>query len=254
MHEALIKKSHEDRLVGHISRDSTKIEAREKPIKKRKKTRQARKKKRRGRPKKGEVREPKEQTRLQRQMNMSLEEMLLDLPKNCDVGAKQNSKGYKETWIGYKLHLDVVDGDIPVSALLSSASVHDSQAAIPLAMISKERVTNLYDLADAAYDTPEIRATSRALGHVPIIDVNPRRNKPLKKELQAESRRRKLIKQALAEDVRYRERSSVERVNGRLKDNFGARMVRVRGYSKVQCHLMFGVLALAADQLLRLVT
>ena len=32
------------------------------------------------------------------------------------------------------------------------------------------------------------------------------------------------------------------------------RHVRVRGASKVMCHCMFGVLALIADQLVRLVT
>ena len=45
-----------------------------------------------------------------------------------------------------------------------------------------------------------------------------------------------------------------ERVNGRLKDEFGGRHVRVRGAAKVMCHCMFGVLALTADQLVRLVT
>ena len=39
-----------------------------------------------------------------------------------------------------------------------------------------------------------------------------------------------------------------------LKDEFGGRHVRVRGASKVMCHCMFGVLALTADQLVRLVT
>ena len=38
------------------------------------------------------------------------------------------------------------------------------------------RLVNLYDLMDSAYDAAEIRAHSRALGHVPIIDVNPRRD------------------------------------------------------------------------------
>jgi hypothetical protein len=45
----------------------------------------------------------------------------------------------------------------------------------------------------------------------------------------------------------------VERIYGCLKDEFGARNVRVRGSAKVMAHLMFGVLALTADQLLRLV-
>jgi hypothetical protein len=31
-------------------------------------------------------------------------------------------------------------------------------------------------------------------------------------------------------------------------------MIRARGHAKVKCHLMFGILALAADQTLRLVT
>jgi hypothetical protein len=44
----------------------------------------------------------------------------------------------------------------------------------------------------------------------------------------------------------------VERVNARLKDEFGASFVRVRGPQKVMAHLMFGVLALTADQILRL--
>ena len=33
VHEALIKRTHKDRLVGHISRDATAIEARAKPVK-----------------------------------------------------------------------------------------------------------------------------------------------------------------------------------------------------------------------------
>jgi hypothetical protein len=44
----------------------------------------------------------------------------------------------------------------------------------------------------------------------------------------------------------------VERVNARLKDEFGGRTVCVRGAAKVMAHLMFGVLALTVDQLLRL--
>jgi hypothetical protein len=46
----------------------------------------------------------------------------------------------------------------------------------------------------------------------------------------------------LAEDLRYNERSGAERGNGRLKDDFGWRYVRVRDQAKVVlCHLMFGI-------------
>ena len=47
---------------------------------------------------------------------------------------------YKESWTGYKLHVDVADGGIPVGAILTSASTHDSQAAIPLSALSAGRV------------------------------------------------------------------------------------------------------------------
>ena len=148
---------------------------------------------------------------------MSLPAMLDDLPTACDVGMKKDSKGYKSTWVGYKLHIDVADGQIPISCLLTSASLHDSQAAIPLATLSAGRTTNLYDLMDAAYDAEPIRQHSRSLSHVPLIDTNPRRDKTLAEELRTEARRLKNLGFQLAEQVRYNERTAGERVNGRLK-------------------------------------
>ena len=112
---------------------------------------------------------------MEKQVGRSLEENLKELPKACNKGTKKNSNGYKVSWKGYKLHLDCIDGDIPISGLLSSASLHDSQAAIPLAQISAQRVTNLYDLMDEAYDSPSIHEYSYLLGHKPIIDDNPRK-------------------------------------------------------------------------------
>ena len=50
---------------------------------------------------------------------------------------------------------------------------------------------------------------------------------------------------------RYNERSTVERDNGRLKDEFGGRMVRVQGAAQIMTHLMFGMIALTLDQLMR---
>jgi hypothetical protein len=254
VHEALIHKHYAGEIVGHISRDSTAIEAREKPVKTVAKTAEEKMPKKRGRPKKGEERS-KVPTRLERQIaGMSLAEMLDDLPKVCTVGTKQNSKGYKSSWTGYKLHIDAADGGIPISCILTSASSHDSQSAIPLAAMTSRRVSNCYDLMDSAYDAPQIHEYSRRLNHVPLIDTNPRRDKALKEELANERKRRKAANYQTAEAQRYNERSTVERVNGRLKDEFGARSVRVRGHAKVMCHLMFGILALTADQLLSFVT
>jgi hypothetical protein len=238
IHAAMVKQHAGPKLAGHVSRDSTAIEAREKPLRKAAKTPEAKLKRKRGRPRQGEVRAEKEPKRLDLQPGRSLAENMADLPTRCDVGTKINAKGYKTCWTGYKLHIDSIDGGIPVSALLSSASLHDSQAAIPLAQMTAERVVSLYDLMDAAYDAPQIRAYSEGLGHVPIIDTNPRRGE--KQEMDP------------AQAVRFRNRSTAERVNANLKDNYGGRFVRVRGAAKVMTHLMFGLIAITATQLFRL--
>jgi hypothetical protein len=134
VHEKFIRTHYADEIIGHNSRDSTAIEAREKPAKKVLVVKQPGKP---GRPKKGEVRQAKPLTRIERQANgMSIGAMLDELPQVCDVGTKKNSKGYKTSWRGYKLHIDAADGGIPISCILTSASVHDSQAAIPLAKIT----------------------------------------------------------------------------------------------------------------------
>jgi hypothetical protein len=251
VHAAIIDTHLGNQLIGHISRDSTAITSREKPEKKAVKA-EATPPKKRGRPKKGEER-IKEPTRLEKQSaGMSLTEMKDDLPTACNVGTKRNSKGYKTSWIGYKLHIDAADGGIPVSCLLTSASLHDSQAAIPLAELSNQRVSSCYDLMDAAYDAPQIKQHSESLGHVPLIDENPR-GKGRKAEVEAELKRKRKAGYKTSEAIRYNERGTVERVNGRLKDDFGARMVRVKGHAKVMAHLMFGVIALTVDQLMKFV-
>jgi hypothetical protein len=156
------------------------------------------------------------------------------------VGTKKNSKGYRETWTGYKLHADVHDCCLPISVALTAASLHDSQVAIPLMKVTSERVTYLYDLMDAVYDAQPIYEVSRSLGHVPIIDKNPRG--------------KDVVPLAPHEVPRYRERTVAERFNSRLKEEFGAKRVMVRGAEKVKLHLMFGVIALFGDQLLKLIS
>lgn len=250
MHDALIKGTLGQKLVGHISIDATAIAAREKPAKV-DKPQPRRRRSKLGRPRKGEVVAPKPPRRLERQMTMTQAEMLCDLPAYCSVGAKRNAKGYKETWIGYKLHIATADGDIPVACVLTSAHVHDSQVAIPLANITAGRVTSCYDLMDSAYDHAEIAAHSRSLGHVPIIHHQTRRNE--KKAIETEARAKRKAGYELAEDVRYDQRTSSERVNSNFKDNSGGSHVRVRGAAKVLCHLTLGLLVVAVEQIVRLI-
>jgi hypothetical protein len=114
--------------------------------------------------------------------------MLSELPRHCSLGVKKSSSGHQQYWRGYKLHLDVADGQIPVTCLLTAASLHDSQAAIPLATITAQRVVSLYDLMDCAYDANEIHAYSRSLGHVPLIAPHGARP-PIPPRMQASMQR-----------------------------------------------------------------
>ena len=153
VHEALIIKTLGGQLVGHISRDAMAIEVRDKPVRS-EKPEPVRLKRKRGRPRTGEVVEPKAPRRIEVQTGQTLPHMLADLPIVCSLGSRRNAKGHSTRWIGYKLQIDTADGDIPISGVLTSASVHDSpvswQVAIPPATITAARVSNLYDLMDSA--------------------------------------------------------------------------------------------------------
>jgi hypothetical protein len=83
------------------------------------------------------------------------------------------------------------------------------------------------------------------------FDRNFRAQHEGKVEWAKEVERMKLIHMPDPDDRLFVFRTMAERVNARLKDEFGARSVRVRGAIKVKCHLMFGVVALAVDQILR---
>ena len=113
LHAALIQETHADRLVGHISRDSTAIAAREKPAKPvgaspgagSPAAPAAEPKRKRSRPCKGEIRPAPLPSRIESQLDMAQRDlsaaaMLAALLRACDVGAKRNTKGYKETSIG----------------------------------------------------------------------------------------------------------------------------------------------------------
>jgi hypothetical protein len=234
-HAHLVKDAFQDKIVGHVSRDSTAIDCREKPLTKEKVVADSDPKNRpkRGRPKKDEIRSVKEPSRIERQLNMSVEAMLEELPTASDTGCKKDSKGNPNYWIGYKLHVDVDDNGIPLTAILTSASLHDSQVAIPLEAITSERVISLYSLMDAAYNSEHIVDYVTSRGKVSIIDPKKPRGgekiplDPAKKE-------------------RFKIRTTVERANSGFKDDFGAKHIRVRGHAKVFSHMMSGIVAMTA--------
>jgi len=107
--------------------------------------------------------------------------------------------------------------------------------------MSAEHVRWQTDLMNSAYDANLIRAQSQKLGHEALIQPHPSHARPARENaFSAEQKQR------------FNKRTIVEQLNARLKDEFGGRLIYLRGASKIMAHLMFGVVALAVDQLLRL--
>ena len=252
-HQAFIEEYLSDTLFFYNSTDSTAIDVREKPLKKEKVPKV---KKKRGRKRKDDPTPiaPKEEKLSNKQSQMSsTRQMLEEISTSTDIGRKINAKGNGYSWIGGKLHLGVVDGDIPITAIYTCASVHDSQVAIPVINETSRRVDYLYDLCDKAYDSEPIVAFSKTRGHIPIIDVNPRNCEETKTAIEGQ----KVLENmgfTTPMSNHYNHRSSVERVNSYLKDSFGCKHIYVKGATKVTSHLMFGVLALCVHQSIKLLT
>jgi len=255
-HEKFVKEYLSDTIFMYNATDATKIPLREKPIKVVKKEKP---KLKRGRPKKGEKREPIKPKILEQQKDMTtIDNMLSLVSTNCGVGIKQNSKGNREVWIGGKLHISAVDGDIPITAFYSGANVHDSSVALPLMQETSKRVNYLYDLQDAGYDSDIIRDFSIKLNHRPIIDINPKNSKELKQKIQLikdEKEKFKFFNLPQSSDIHhYNQRSMVERVNKYLKDDFGCNTIYYQGATKVASVLAFGILSICIHQSLKLIT
>jgi len=254
-HEKFVKEYLSDMLFMYNATDATKIPLREKPIKVEK---EEKLKNKVGRPKKGEKREPVKSKILEQQQNMkTTDEMLTLVSTACGVGVKQNSKGNREVWIGGKLHISAVDGDIPIVAFYSGANVHDSSVALPLMNEASRRVQYLYDLQDAGYYSKIIEEFSKKLNHKPIIDINPGNSKVLKEQIQLQKEEKEkfeLFNLPQSSNIHhYNQRSMVERVNKYLKDNFGCNTIYYQGATKVASVLAFGILSVCIHQSLKLV-
>ena len=235
---ALARLAHEvlgQEVVTHVARDSTPIKARERPVRKPKEEPRPRRKpgRKKGVPPKG-----RPVTRQMRQLGQDPETAIKELSRVCDVGTKRNSKGHDEHWIGYKFHVDVTADGLPISAVTTSASVHDSQVAIPLMKLTAQRTLAVcYQLMDSGYVGKPIIQAADELGQVPIVAPKGTSRAPAVPLDPARKRTDSL-------------RCVVERFFSDLKDNRGGACVRVKGHAKVHLHLMFGLLAIFALHLL----
>lgn len=207
--------------VGHLSIDSTTIEAREKPVKTR--IPRAKTLEKRGRKAKGSLEQQRyreRQARLEQEriayLHESFEASLAKLELRCSLTAKQNSKGKRQWFVGYKAHLATDDHGVPMSFAVTGASVHDSQVAVPLMKKTRETADFLYALLDKGYVSPVINDYVDMIGRKAIID-------------------RRAYKGMVADPLdpasqqRYAARTTVERTNSELKDGYLPDVIYKRG-------------------------
>lgn len=213
-----------NRMVGHLSIDSTTIEAREKPY--RKKVSASIKPaltKKRGRKRKGsqEEQEYREQQGREETAKLSYlaelpEKSISELEMRCSLTAKQNSKGKKQWFIGYKAHLAVDDFGVPISYVVTGACVHDSQVAVPLIKLAQRRTDFFYILLDKGYISPIISSFADGIERVAIVDKRSCKGKTT-------------IPLEPATALRYQARTAVERTNSELKDGYLPDKIYKRG-------------------------
>lgn len=219
LHERLVQayKKGMDRTVGHLSIDSTTIQAREKPFVRSREavtpgtpvTQKKRGRKKKGSPEEKAFLEEKSETERKKveYLKEPFEKSLSELEMRCSMTAKQNSKGKLQWFIGYKAHLATDDFGVIIAFSVTGACVHDCKVAVPLMKMANQRTDFFYALMDKGYLNPDINAYAGMIGRRVIIDQRARRSVaalPMEK----------------ADAARYRARTTVERSNSELKDGF----------------------------------
>lgn len=150
-----------------IAIDATHIEARDRAPKKQKIEHAPTLPKKRGRKSKAErevwlLQKQQEEAqksiyekKIEDQLHVSYEILREQMPITPTWGVKCNSEGKNLNWYGYKGHLAVTPSQYIVGALLSSGSLHDSKAAIPLLKGLEAQFPTYrfrYATMDAGYD------------------------------------------------------------------------------------------------------
>lgn len=215
-----------DRIIGHLSIDSTTIEAREKPFRKPKPAQtEPTPPQKRGRKAKGSQEEQEYRERIAKEeearvhyLAESPEKSLSELEMRCSITAKQNSKGKKQWFIGYKAHIATDDFGVPICFVVTGACVHDSKVAVPLLKRANQKTEFFYILLDKGYISPAVNDYADMIERTVIIDRKGYKGvSPIP------------LEPAYAQ--RYKARTTVERTNSELKDGFLPDKIYKRGSS-----------------------
>lgn len=115
------------------------------------------------------------------QLDVSYEELHDQMPLHPQWGVKKNSEGKNLSWFGYKGHFAVdTDSQFILHSLISSGSLNDGKAAIPLLKGIEKHYPILdigFALMDAGYDFEAIYQYAHQMNVYSLIAYN-KRNEP----------------------------------------------------------------------------
>ncbi|GAA0370624.1 IS1182 family transposase [Bacillus horti] len=113
---------------------------------------------------------------IESQLDVTLEELRTSTPLTPEWGVKKNSAGKNVFWFGYKSHLAVgTKSQYILQSMLSSGSLNDGKAAIPLLKGLKERLLDLlvkHAIMDSGYDYAAIYKQVYRIGAQSVIAYN----------------------------------------------------------------------------------
>jgi transposase len=126
---------------------------------------------------------PLYEKKIETQLDVPLDELLAEIPRDPKWGVKKNSEGKNVFWFGYKAHLIVgTSSQYILGSLFSSGNLNDGKAAIPLLRVIYERFPQLllrYHTMDAGYDYEPIYEQIHRMGQQSVIAYNKRNEREL---------------------------------------------------------------------------
>ena len=138
---------------------------------------------------------------------------------------KKGTDGRMMWWYGFKIHvISDATHEIPLGSYVTPANISDMHQVGPsLDLLPAKPV---FVLADAGYDSAANRAIVEEHGAIPVIKQHPTR------------------KVQITTNSIYSQRSSIERIFGRLKDFRRLNRLTMKGLAKATVHCVCAVLTL----------
>ncbi|MFH1560013.1 MAG: transposase [Chloroflexota bacterium] len=161
--------------------------------------------------------------------------------KEAGWSVKKNTHGKTEFTLGWKLHLLVdCESELPIAANVSPGNAHDASRAsnvLSEARFTTSKFRPKYAMADKGYSgKPLYNLIKRQYRAQPIIDPNASHKRYAADVAE--------MRQTAGWQALYRQRSSVERVNSRLKGQRSLNHITVRGIRKVTAHCYLSLIAM----------